>query len=477
MKPILIFILCLSNCLMTLSQENNEEDYTEALKLIDAWLAAQRDYENLPGISVAIIKDQDLIWSSAYGMANVENKGNTEVNTIYSICSISKLFTSVAIMKLFDAGKLRLDDKVGDLLPWFNIEQQFEDSGPITVRSLLTHSSGLPRESGYPYWTGPDFPFPSQLEVKSKLGDQKTLYPASKYIQYSNLGLTLLGEIVEEVSGQPYDEFVQENILNPLKLESTSTKLPESLLGSKLALGYSSITRGGERDKVKLFQGEGIRAAAGYSSTVEDLGKFASWQFRLRSTGGEEILKSSTLKEMQRVHWMNPDWETSWGLGFSVYKSDGKTMVGHGGSCPGYRSSLSIDLENKIAYVVMINASGTNPGKYVRGIRGILKKVKPIATQDSDANVNLNDYSGYYNSQPWSGEVFISPSQGKLVLLNLPSNDPEEGITFIKHIQGDTFRRIRDDDNLGEEITFERDNTGKVIRMWQHSNYSDKLIN
>ncbi len=94
-------------------------------------------------------------------MAGIENEVKAEPSTLFSICSISKLFTSVAIMKLYDEGKLRLDDSASDLLPWYNLEQKYPDSGPITVRSLLTHSSGLPREAAYPYWTGPDFPFPT----------------------------------------------------------------------------------------------------------------------------------------------------------------------------------------------------------------------------------------------------------------------------------------------------------------------------
>ncbi len=188
---------------------------------------------------------------------------NTETNTICSICSISKLFTATAIMKLYDEGKLRLDDKVSDLLPWYNLDQKYSDSGPITVRTLLTHSSGLPREANFPYWTGPDFPFPTQEEIKKELGNQETLYPASTYFQYSNLGLTLLGEIVEQVSGISFTAYVEEQIIKPLQLNETRTQLPENLYGSQLAIGYSSLNREGQRQKVKLFQANGITAAEG----------------------------------------------------------------------------------------------------------------------------------------------------------------------------------------------------------------------
>src|SRR5258708_1876414 len=162
-KLALLFFLGLLSCRM--AAQPALVDLSDALHLIDSWLEAQRDYDHLPSLSVGIVKDQQLIWSKAYGMADLKKNVPATPSTIYSICSISKLFTSVAIMQLYEAGKLRLDDSVAVVLPTFNIKQQYKDSGPITIRSLLTHSSGLPRESDYPYWTGPDFPFPTSQQV------------------------------------------------------------------------------------------------------------------------------------------------------------------------------------------------------------------------------------------------------------------------------------------------------------------------
>lgn len=456
-------------------QAQTKKDLSPAFTLIEAWLEAQRDYDSLPGISAAVVEGQSIIWKCGYGLADMESSVPAEPGTIYSICSISKLFTSVAIMQLRDAGKLHLEDRVADLLPWFNIQQQWEDSGPITVRTLLTHSSGLPREADYPYWTGPDFPFPTREEIKKKLGNQKTLYQASSLFQYSNLGLSLLGEIVAEVSGVPFESYINENILQPLRLSDTRPLLPEPMWRNKLATGYSALKRDGSRDMVPLFQAKGIAPAAGFSSTVEDLARFASWQFRLLEQGGEEILKASTLREMHRVHWMNPDWKTAWGLGFSVSEVEGRTLVGHGGSCPGYRSTLRIDPENKRAYVVMINAGGVSPNTYADGIRHILKNADETSEEKISSRVSLEDYSGTYSAQPWWGEEVVIPWYGRLAVLGLPSENPAEGMTLLKHIEGDTFRRIRKKGALGEEVIFERDISGAVVRMWQHSNFNTKI--
>jgi len=479
MKSLIVMSICLvlfwSGPGLFAKTDQEEIDYSEAIRVMDIWLEAQRAYDRLPGISVALVRDQEVIWSRGYGMADLDNKTETTPTTIYSICSISKLFTSIAVMQLRDAGKLRLGDEVADVLPWFNLEQQHPDSGPITVRSLLTHSSGLPRESAHPYWTGPDFPFPTSKQVKDKLSGQKTLYSASTYFQYSNLGLSLLGEIVAHVSGLPFEEYVEQNILTPLRLADTRPRLPEELWGGKLATGYSAVNRKGVRNKVAFFQARGIAPAAGFSSTVRDLARFASWQFRLLEKGGEEILRASTLREMQRVHWMDPDWKTTWGLGFYVYRVDDRTFVGHGGSCPGYRSTLVLDPQKKWAYVVMINANGANPGKYATGMREILAKVDKTDNDGKGPTVDLKPYCGVYDSQPWGSETIVAPWQGKLAVFNLPTSSPAKRWTLLKYVRENTFRRIRKDEKLGEEVVFERDKTGKVIRMFWHSNYETKI--
>jgi CubicO group peptidase (beta-lactamase class C family) len=479
MKKLIITCLIILSVISGFSQQE-KKDYSEALQIIVAWLDTQKDFDKLPGISAALIEDQEIIWTGAYGFANPGNKTSMKSSTIFSICSISKLFTSVAIMKLYDEGKLRLDDRIDDLLPWYDLEQKFPASGPITVRSILTHSSGLPREANFPYWTGPDFPFPTQQMVREDLDKQETLYPASKYFQYSNLGLTLMGEIVEKVSGIPYDEYINKNILEPLGLKNTRTDLPEALYGSDLAIGYSAVRRSGEREKVSFFQAKGVKPAAGFSSNVIDLGKFASWQFRLLDTTVTEILKPSTLKYMQNVHWTDPDWKTTWGLGFSIQKgADDSKIVGHGGSCPGYRTVLLLYPGNKKAVTVMINANGTNPEKYATGIMEILgkaeadKKKQPSGSKGNTKD--LQEYCGYYSNLPWGSETYISPWYGNLASLSLPSDAPVKSMSFLKYIEGDTFRRIRDDGELGETLVFQRNSKGEITHFIQHSNFSRRI--
>lgn len=453
------------------SQE--EVDLGDAFRLLQTWLDAEKDYEKLPGISIGIVRDQELLWSEGFGLADVASGNAAVPSTIYSICSISKLFTAISIMQLRDQGKLSLEDEVSDLLPWFTIRQAHEHSGPITIRSLLTHSSGLPRQSNYPYWTGPDFDFPSMDEIRAQMDSLETLYPASTYFQYSNFGLAILGAVVEAASGMSYEDYVQKNILEVLELGDTRPFFPDELMKGQMATGYSALTREGTRYELDPFFTEGITAAAGFTSTVEDLSRFASWQFRLLETDNTEILKSATLREMQRVHWMDPDWQTSWGLGFSVRKQGNQTVVGHGGSCPGYRTQLALTPKNKMAYVIMFNATDVNTGQYTNALMAVIEKALDAKRSNSEG-VDLEDYTGTYNAQPWGSEEVVLPWYGKLAVMGLPTSNPAY-FTQLKHIEGDTFRRIRGDGELGETITFERNGSGKVVKMWQHSNYAEKL--
>ena len=470
MKRFLIILIIITSAFFAFADE--KQDYSDAFTIIEVWLDAQKDFDKLPGISAIIVDDQNVLWEGAYGYSNVEEKIKAKPNTLYSICSISKLFTSVAIMKLYDEGKLRLDDTVDELLPWYDLKQAYLESGPITVRSMMTHSSGLPRESAYPYWTAPEFDFPCREEVKGKLSEQETLYPASTYFQYSNLGLTLLGEIVEEVSGLPYDEYIEKTIIKPLKLKDTRTVLPEKKFGKQLAVGYAMLNRQGIREKLDLFQAEGIKPAAGFSSNVRDLAKFASWQFRLRDSKEAEIIKPATLKNMHNVHWMDPDFDLTWGLGFYVYQHNGNKWAGHNGSCPGYKTTLQLDLDSKMAYSVMINANGVSPYHYAHAMNDIMLKAKG---ESNDNDFDLSDYVGNYSEQPWYAEVYMGSWYGKLVCMDLPADDPVGSMTFLKYIDKDTFRRIRDNGELGEIITFQRDDMGKVVSYKWFENYSKKI--
>ena len=267
----------------------------EAMRAAELWIEGRRQYRRIPAISAAVVQGDATVWSKGFGTTDRALQQPATPDTIYSICSISKLFTAVALMQQWEQGKVALDAPIETYLPWAKLAADDRESVPVTLRGALTHSAGLPRESDFPYWTGPDYPFPSQAQVRATIGQQAPLYPASTTWQYSNLGLTLVGETVEAVSGQAYADYVSANILDPLGLEDTRPGIPADLYGEQMAVGWGALEADGSRPPIKLFDPAGITPAAGFSASVADLAKFAGWTLRLAESGEAEVLRACTV--------------------------------------------------------------------------------------------------------------------------------------------------------------------------------------
>ena len=243
-------------------------------------------------------------------------------------------------------------------LPWFTYKNRFPEGPAVTIRQLLTHTSGLPGESAMPYWT--DYKFPTHDEMVALLHSQENLFePETKY-RYSNLGMAILGEVVAAASGQSYESYIVQNILQPLKLTSTSV-VPQTDQLPRFAISYGRRLADGTRKIHPLMDAKAITPAANMSSTVEDLGRFASLHMLEGRNVPGQILKGSTLREMHRVQWLLPGWRSGRGLGFSVRKLDDRVVYGHGGFVGGNRSQISISPKEKVAVIVAGNADDFVP--------------------------------------------------------------------------------------------------------------------
>lgn len=454
------------------------DDLSNELALAESWLAAQRAYDHVPGLSAAIVHDQELLWSGASGFSDLESQRPAEADTIYGICSISKLFTGIAVMQLRDQGKVGLDDPVSTLLPWFNLKQNFEGSPEVTLRNLLTHASGLPREADEPYWVGPDFPFPTRERVRELLGGQSTIYAADRYHQYSNLGLSLVGEIVAEKSGQDYTAYVDEHVLGPLGLTDTSTGFPTDNREPRIATGYGYSGRDGALPPMPRYDARGITPAAGFASTALDLARFASWQFRLLGGKPDKVLQANTLREMQRVQWMDWDWSIARGLAFGVYRIGDRTLTGHGGDCPGFNTRLYMDPVSRYAVVTMANRNYVNVGGYAAKIFDILEAggtTQEKTDEQTAASIDLEPYIGNYDVRPWGGEDMVFRWKGGLAMINLPTMDPLGGLVRLRHIEGDRFHTVRSDDQDGHEVSFQRNAAGEVTHIVYHGTLWPKM--
>lgn len=475
-KLFAVFVVALVSVLPVAAQSRSLAENPEVasgIRLLEAWIEAQMAYRGQPGLSVGIVYDQELVWSRGYGFADEEKKLPATPQTNYRIASISKLFTATAILQLRDQGKLELDDPVGKHLPWFKIRNKFPGAPAITIRQLLTHTSGLPRESDFPYWT--DARFPTREQMIARLAEQESVYAPEIRWKYSNLALALAGEIVQAVSGEPYADYIHRHILEPLGMTSSSVLVPEEHR-LRLATAYGRRLPDLTRALRPFMDTKGITPAANLSSTVEDLARFASLQFRDAEVGGSQILKGSTLREMHRVHWLDPDWQAGWGLGFRVWREEKRTLFGHGGALAGYRTQLAIDAQDKIAVILMTNADDGEPGDYVgkafEFVAPALAKAAAPPTPAKQPDPAWSLYVGKYRD-PW-GDSQILILNGELVMIDPTEMDPQEALLKLSPAGPHTFRMEGENGyaDVGELLVFELGADGQVARVKVGSNYT-----
>jgi CubicO group peptidase (beta-lactamase class C family) len=445
----------------------NAHAANEAFDLVEAWLDAQRQYDRVPGLSASVVRDGETVWSGGFGHADLAQNRPARADTIYGICSISKLFTGIAVMQLRDAGKLELDEPLGALLPWFELEQTWADSPPVTLRGALTHSAGLPRESDFPYWMGPDFAFPTREQMIARLAEQTTLYPAERYFQYSNLGLTLAGEVVAARSGQDYDAFVRANILEPLGMNDTDTGFPTDARAARIATGYGYPGRGVDLPVMPRYDTRAITPAAGFASTALDLAAFGAWQLRALAGETGAVLDGNTLREMQRVQWMDWDWSVARGLAFGVYRIGDRTLSGHAGDCPGFNTRLFVDPEGGTAVSVLANRNRVDVDGYAVTILDILDAAGEAA--EAEPEDDLGEFAGSYDLAPWDGEMLVFRWQGGLAFTSLPAMNPLEQRVTLRRVSGDRFITVRDNGADGVPVAFRRDGEGRVTHLEMHS--------
>jgi len=232
-KPILSSVIILTILILFVSQ-----DYTHAQtksQKIDKLMSLYHQFRQFNG-SVLVAEKGDVIYKKGFGFANMEWEIPNDTETKFRLGSITKQFTSMLIMQLVEKGKLKLDDKLSELLPYYR-----KDIGEkVTIHHLLTHTSGIPSYTGLPgfFQDVSRDPYPVDEFIKKYCSGDLEFEPGSKY-KYNNSGYFLLGAIIEKVTGKTYEDILKENILDPLNLKNTGYDHHDPIL-AKRAAGYEN---------------------------------------------------------------------------------------------------------------------------------------------------------------------------------------------------------------------------------------------
>ncbi len=405
---------------------------------IDDLVKAEMQKQRISGLSIAVVKEGKIIKAEGYGIANVEHGIAAKPETVYQIGSVSKQIIAAGIMLLMQEGKVNLDDKIGQFLE--GTPDTWKD---ITVRHLLTHTSGLVREA-------PGFdPYKIQNDaevIKTAYALPLRFAPGEKW-EYCNVGYFALAEIIHKVTGQTWGDYLLERIFLPLEMNATRTTSTTEIVPNR-ADGY--VWKDGKPHNADIFFA--LRPSGAFLSTVLDLAK---WDAALYS---DRILKATTRELMWTPVKLNNGSTYPYGFGWELNAVAGHKRVSHSGSLPGFRATIARFADDKLTIIVLTNADLSNPGSITMGIaEAYLPELNPPRTAARVDPKIFDAYVGQY--QPNAVITLTITREGnKLMFQQSASPDKEELLP-----ESETNFFVNTNRNL--TYSFVKDEKGQVTHL------------
>ncbi len=337
-------------------------DYRGAIEQFRRLVQEELQRGILTGVSVALIDGQRVVLADGFGMADTEQQIPASASTVYRVGSISKLFTALSVMQQVERGQLDLDAPITRYLPDFRMADPFIDARPITLRQLMCHRSGVVRESPIGGYFDPHEPTVAQSVAS--LESCALVNPPGTKTRYSNIGVTVVGQVVAAVAGQAFEPYQQEHILRPLGMEQTAWRMNDQLR-KQLAVGYMRVADGNggfSHTQAPTFELGTIPAGNLYSS-AQDMARFARMVLAQGRMGEHQLLQATTWQPMFEPQLTHE--KTGFGLGFFVGTFSGHKAVRHTGAVYGFSTSIEVLPEPALAVVVLANEDVV-PGPVMR---------------------------------------------------------------------------------------------------------------
>ncbi len=464
-----------------------DEDLTTLVPLLDAalrtWIDAQRRLHGVPGIQVAIRHGRELLFSYASGVADTATGEALTTAHAFRIASHSKTFTSTAVMQLVEQGALRLDDTVGELLP----EMVGSPLEHATVRQLLDHQSGAARDGRDAAFWQLLREFPDRDGVLEELREPR-VYAPNEHFHYSNLTFSLLGLILEEITGQAFTA-IAEAMVQPL----ADYQAEPVVLGADLGVGTTGPDASGHAvAESELFDGgdpvarviapvdtRAEAAATGFRANAETISAWAA----AHALGTDMFLSDDAKRQVQRVESTiaTPAGPRHYGLGWGVSEIGERHMFGHSGGFPGHITSTLADAETGLAVSVLTNRIDGPAGPLLAGVIALLDKALEVVS-DVTAAATLPEAGGRFLAL-WN-DMFLIPLPGAVLRVNLAETDPAARAMVLRVDENGELRAEAADGfgDQGEVTTIERDASGAVtaitatgVTAWREDEYRRRL--
>jgi CubicO group peptidase (beta-lactamase class C family) len=443
---------------------------------VDQYFSEQMVQLNIPGAVFVLVKGNELLLAKGYGFANLEKK--IEVipdRTLFRVGSVSKLFTATAVMQLVEAGKLNLFEDINRYLKDFQIEDKY--SQPIVAANLLTHTAGFDEHTIGLETLNESEVIPLGEYLATRMPPR--IMPPGKTISYSNHGMGLAGYLVEVVAGIPFEQYIQENIFQPLEMYRSSFQL-SSHLADDLAIGYEYKTdsyRSVPFSYIKIPPGGSLNA------TATDIAHFIMAHLQNGYYKNRRIFNEATALEMHRQQFTNAPRLPGFTYGFYERFENNQRAILHGGTVRGFASLLFLLPEHNLGFFVAGNSLEFKLGSEF--IHQFLDRYYPVSESSVVPPVPANFerrakyFTGYYRNDRYSrntvqkimalfSQIRVSASEGSLIIPDpLEDEDTHQWI----EVEPLLFNRIDDDISLA----FGEDNRGRITYLFMEINTFEKL--
>jgi CubicO group peptidase (beta-lactamase class C family) len=361
---------------------------SRTLDLMDELLDELYSHDQLPGISAIITHYHETIWSKSYGFADLDSKKIADLNTIYHIGSVTKIFTAIMLMQLRDAGKLQLDEPLSRYLP----EIQEVTHLPITLKQLTSHTSGLPMMPPIEELSTAMQEFPPSLEtlknmkvpsieaIINALPQVELLAPPGTQVGYSNLGIALLAHAMERIAGQEYASYIEEQVLRPLSMNQSgfSSAIRDSVNRTVCYLPFSSPPEAAPFETKMIA---GFVPAGALWSSANDMGRFLTFLTNPQQMDALSPISSSSLNAMYQMiapleasRYTEAVTDSGVGTGWFLSRIQNHLLAEHGGADPSTSAYLAWVPELNLATFIAAN-TGKNPTSIAVAATNLLESV------------------------------------------------------------------------------------------------------
>lgn len=414
----------------------SQTDYSELIEKYREKILKAMKKKNIPGASIALVDGDSIVWQEGFGFADEENEIKATPGTLYKIGSVTKLFTGSAVMQLQEKGKLNIDKPVNDYIPKLNMKNRFDKKYHFTSRQVLTHHAGLPSDIMKGFFS---YKPEKYTAIVDYLNNEYLCFPPGMIHAYSNPGFTLMGVMVEEVSGESYTNYVHKHIFKPLGMHNSCFWGVDEDVP---AMSKTYNRKGKELDAPKLRD---VPAGAIWSNVVE-LSSFIKEM--IPENKQNKILKSETKKEIFSIQNKAVEYDLGDPIGIAwemIEDTKAGVIYNHGGATMAHRAMVAVAPETGLGVAILTNSSkGYSVLKFYTSILKQAAEIKGVAKKEEEkedgkkkkietrklADNEFKDFIGTYampgaimHFKKKRGKLQTKVQGVKLQLLNVKDNE------------------------------------------------------